>query len=109
MRNEDAPIGFVTSVHNGSEMLIWQYGILKEYRQLGLSDQLIASVANFGISNGYKEAYISIDGNNEPSNAALSHFCKKRGLQLETAGTIQLLDHVDPSLAENEILFRIIF
>ncbi len=100
------PLGYITSVENGEETLVWQIGIKKEVRGSGLAYLLIDKVIAPAIAAGRK-VYVSIDRSNAPSNGAFSSYCRKNGLILKNLKTVALRSVTDADFYECEDLFLI--
>lgn len=100
------PVGYITSVDNGNELLIWQIGLKEKARGKGISEKLIRRVISDALAGG-KKIFVSIDKNNQPSNGAFSAYCRRNGLKMTRERTVTLTSAVDPVFTESEELFRI--
>lgn len=100
------PIGFITSVDNGSELLIWQIGIISAERGKGFSYYLIDKVVSIARERNLK-IIVSIDETNINSNAAFQAYCRKKRLLLKPVGSLSLTSMIDPSFAEAEAIYSI--
>ncbi len=105
--NDDSPIGYIMCVRNTDCLLVWQIGILEEYRKKGLSRLLIERALHAIDGKTIKQAYVSIAKNNENSFFAFEKCCARNAYAMERVSEINLIDFKDPSFRESETLYRI--
>lgn len=99
------PVGFITSVTAGERQLVWQIGILSEFRGRRLSELLIDAVVRAARTDGRGEVEVSIAPENDISLAAFSGYARNHGLQLKAVGEVDLTDPMDPEFREFEKLY----
>lgn len=100
MFDNGKPVGYIMAVENTKEVLIWQIGILKEYRKQKLSYSLIDAV----MANCYKDVYVSIADSNISSKSAFRSYAAKNNYLFEAAGRIDLCG-LDTT--ENERVYKL--
>lgn len=95
------PVGFITSVQ-GSKILIWQIGILPEYRGNGYSLKLIdAVISNI---NDTEDIRVTIDKNNDASNGAFKKYASVNNYEIRAIDSLKLKG-IDTE--EDEIIYNI--
>lgn len=95
------PVGFITSVQS-SKILIWQIGILPEYRGNGYSLKLIdAVISNI---NDTEDIRVTIDKNNNESNGAFKKYASLNNYEIRAVDSLKLKG-ID--IEEDEIIYNI--
>lgn len=95
------PIGFITAVQS-NKMLIWQIGILSEYRGNGYSLKLIdAVISNI---NDTEDIRVTIDKNNDASNGAFKKYASVNNYEIRAVDSLKLKG-ID--IEEDEIIYNI--
>ena len=95
------PIVFITAVQS-SKILIWQIGILSEYRGNGYSLKLIdAVISNI---NDTEDIRVTIDKNNSESNGAFKKYASVNNYEIRAVDSLKLKG-ID--IEEDEIIYNI--
>lgn len=71
-------VGMLTSVFNGSDLLIWQIGVDADWRGNGVASAMLEALREKSTSRGVYEARVTIDTRNEASIRAFSRFGLQR-------------------------------
>ena len=102
------PIGYIMTIESSNVTFIWQIGILSEYRNHGLSYQLIDAVVRCAKSiNNRME--VTIDESNISCYFAFYKYCIKNGFEFNRIGMTNICDLDDVEFYENEIIYTITF
>lgn len=104
----DIPAGFATSVISGKSALLWQIGVLPGYRGFGVSQLLIDAVVVNARRLGRWTVETSIDPENTASHAAFTRYAREHKLVLAPAGSVDLVDELDPGFRELETLYKLV-
>lgn len=104
LRDDADPVGFLTGVGRGQELLIWQIGILPAARGQGASVLLLNALEERSAAMGITSFTTTIAPSNAASNGAMRSWCTLQGLTMTRAGTIVVPEHEDD---EAEVLLRI--
>lgn len=104
---DDEPIGYIMCVKNQTCLLIWQIGILEEYRQKNISQILIDKVFSTLETDEFVPVIVSIAAENKNSYFAFLKYCEYNGYIMKEKSNVCLKDIYDPSFYENEILYEI--
>lgn len=99
------PVGFVTSVAEGTQALLWQVGVIDSHRGRGVSQLLIDAVVGAARESGLRSVELSIDPTNANSLGAFRSYAKKHGLLLDRIGEVDLTDERNPGFHEFEDLY----
>lgn len=99
------PIGFITSVKNDSRVLLWQMGLLEDYRGRGLSELLIDTVVQWARSENLTTVETSVDPKNTSSLASFKSYSRKHSVLFAKIDTVDLIDLHDTSFCEFEELY----
>ena len=95
------PIVFITAVQS-SKILIWQIGILPEYRGNGYSLKLIdAVISNI---NDTEDIRVTIDKNNDANNGAFKKYASVNNYEIRAVDSLKLKG-ID--IEEDEIIYNI--
>ena len=102
-------IGFITCIKNDNVALIWQIGVLKEYRKRGISQFLIDSVVKsiFRDGSNNKNIEVTIAKENEYSYKSFEKYCQANNLSFIADNTVKIKDIDCPQFYEEEIKYII--
>ena len=106
-RDGETPIGFITCIKNNAKMLIWQIGILEEYRSKGISYILIDKALTNATMQGLADVYVTIAEDNKSSYYAFKNYCAKNGYSFEKVGLAEIADLDEKDFSETEVIYRI--
>ena len=95
------PIGFIASIETKDILLIWQIGILKDYRGVGYSYLLLDNL----LSGTNKEVHITVDSKNIAILRAIKSFVRKNNYRLEVSDGVKISGS---GTSENEVRYIII-
>ena len=101
LEEDDMPIGFIASIETKDILLIWQIGILKDYRGVGYSYLLLDNL----LSGTNKEVHITVDSKNIAILRAIKSFVRKKNYRLEVSDGVKISGS---GTSENEVRYIII-
>lgn len=105
-KDGEVPIGYIMCIKNNSTLLIWQIGIVKEYRKRGISKILIKAVFD-SIKDENIDVYVTIAEDNKDSYYAFYSFCIKNNYSLLKTDCITITDIDNKDFIECEHMFQI--
>lgn len=100
------PVGYITGIDSGTEVLVWQIGIVDEMRGKGLSGALIDKIVSLAEKKG-RLIHVSIDKSNENSNSAFRSYCRSHRMKMVRLGSVSLSSLVNTDFSENEEYYSI--
>ena len=86
LEEDDMPIGFIASIETKDILLIWQIGILKDYRGVGYSYLLLDNL----LSDTNKEVHITVDSKNIAILRAIKSCVRKNKYRLEVSDGVKI-------------------
>lgn len=101
------PVGFITSVVARDRQLIWQIGVLPNYRRYGLSQLLIDAVVQSARVDDRKGIEFSIAPENVASFSAFKTYADRNGLVINEIGALRLTDPLNPDFHEFESVYML--
>jgi L-2,4-diaminobutyric acid acetyltransferase len=104
-----SPVGLAIGLLSSTAprtLLIWQIGVVGEFRGTGLSDALLDHMAAAGKSLHAKRLEVSIARDNRASKRALLRLAGRLGVELEDIGMAKL-PGASASGEDSEVLYRI--
>ena len=99
-------IGYIMCIKNDKQLLIWQIGILKEYRKKNISKILIENVLKKAAENALS-VNVSIAAENRDSYGAFKSYCDSSSYIMNAVGEVKLTIDEDPDFIEQEVLYEI--
>lgn len=105
-KDGEKPIGYIMCVKNDSVLLIWQIGILKEYRKKGISKLLIEAVFD-NIKDKNIDIYVTISDTNKDSYYSFYNFCLANNYSFSKIDYISIDDIDDDMFTEQEYVYKI--
>lgn len=103
------PVGFATAILRGNRGLLWQVGVLPEYRGTGIGSRLLTDVAARLQAQGVRRLEVSIAPDNVASHATLHRLAADRGVEVVHLDDVDLHDLADPTFTEFEHRYVITF
>ena len=103
----NAPVGYITSIETENTIFVWQIGILREYRGKGYSQALVQAVSEYAVSRE-KNMSVSVADDNQASYHAFDRFCRRHSYSLRKSGKLSLTDLNDKAFSEKESIYDII-
>ncbi len=108
-KDNEKVVGFITCVNEGKKALIWQIGVLQEYRKRGISQLLIDALwEKLNDSTEHKPLVeVTIADGNVASKSAFETFCRNKGLHLIQRDYVTVYDE-NGNIEECEALYEIV-
>ncbi len=106
LEDDGSAVGYIMTVETDECLFIWQIGLLELYRGKGLSQTLIEAVYNYAVKR-QKNMEVTIAETNAASYSAFSHFCTRKNVGFNKAGSVEIRKPDDSPFEENEIMYRI--
>jgi len=101
------PVGFITAVGRGEDLLLWQVGILPEHRGQGHSLLLYDAVSAWARENGVRKVQVTIADDNQASRSSMESFCRSHHVESVAVGLAEISDLIDPLFSEVETRYEI--
>lgn len=107
--NGNTPIGYIMCIVSGNTLLIWQIGILEEYRKQKMSSLLIDRVFKWYEMNlvNQFDINVSISRDNIDSFSAFNQYCFHNGYEMSPCSEVRLTDADNLDCIECETLYQI--
>lgn len=105
-KDGEKSIGYIMCVRNNSVLLIWQIGILKEYRKKGISKLLIEAVLD-SVKDANVDVYVTISDINKDSYYSFYNFCLANNYSFSKTDYISIDDIDDRMFIEQECVYKI--
>lgn len=106
-KDGEKAIGYIMCAKNNSALLIWQIGILKEYRKKGISKKLIKAVFD-SIKDENIDVYVTIAEENKNSYYAFYNFSLENNYSFLKTDYIKINDIDNKEFVEHEYMYKII-